>query len=65
MYYLSLATSINVMFSQSRYSIDEDKGSLQIVLMLNTSLTTNVTIQVISNDDTATSEYTIISIVSH
>ena len=53
------------MFSQSRYSIDEDKGSLQIVLMLNTSLTTNVTIQVISNDDTATSEYTIISIVSY
>ena len=65
MYYLSLATSVNVMFSQSRYSIDEDKGSLQIVLMLNTSLTTNVTIQVISNDDTATSEYTIISIVSY
>ena len=47
------------MFSQSSYNIDEDKGSVQIVLMLNSSTAIDVTIQVTSgddDDDTATSE---------
>ena len=65
LYHLTLATSVNVMFSQSSYSIDEDEGSVQIELMLSTSLTTDITIQVISDDDTATSEYTIIGTASY
>ena len=47
------------MFSQSSYNIDEDEGSVLIVLMLNSSTANDVTIQVTNgddDDDIATSE---------
>lgn len=48
----------NVKFSQSSYSTAEDDGPLKPVLILNNSLTTNITIQVRDNNNTATGECT-------
>ena len=39
------------MFNQSSYSIDEDEGSVQIMLILNSSIANDITIQVTSSDD--------------
>ena len=53
-----LAPSVN--FSQSTYGIDEDKGPLQLMLILSNPSTTNITIRVFSNDGSATGEKCII-----
>ena len=47
---------ITVSFSLSAYTIDEDAGSVQPVLVLSNPSSTNITVQVISNDITATGE---------
>ena len=39
------------------YIINENDGLVQANLFLNTSLATDITIQVRANDDTATGEY--------
>ena len=45
------------MFRESSYSIDEDEGSVRIVLMLNSSSANDITIQITNDDnDSATSE---------
>ena len=48
------ATSLNVSFSQSSYSVNEDDGVVQPVLVLSNSSSTNVTIQIESRNITAT-----------
>ena len=55
-FYLSYLASTSVMFRESSYSIDEDEGSVRIVLMLNSSSANDITIQVTNDDDSATSE---------
>ena len=49
---LILAPTVN--FDQSTYSIDEDKGSVQLLLELSNPSTTDITIRVFSSDGSAT-----------
>ena len=41
-------------FDQSVYGIDEDKGLVQLILILNSPSTTNITVRVFSDDGSAT-----------
>ena len=43
-------------FNQSTYSVDEDDGPAQPVLVLSNPSSTDITVQVRSNDITATGE---------
>ena len=45
---------ITVSFSLSAYTIDEDAGSVQPVLVLSNPSSTNITVQVLSTDGSAT-----------
>ena len=45
------------MFSQSTYSVDEDDGPAQPVLVLSNPSATDITVRVTSTDGTATGEY--------
>ena len=47
---------VTVCFNQSTYSVDEDDGPAQPVLVLSNPSSTNITVQVRSNDITATGE---------
>ena len=51
------STAIAVTFDQSTYSIDEDDGPAQLVLVLTNPSSTDLTVQVISSDRTAIGEY--------
>ena len=50
--------SLNVSFSQSTYSVNEDDGLVQPVLVLSNPSSTDITVQVRDNSNTATGEYT-------
>jgi len=45
-----------VNFGQSTYTIDEDKGPVQVMLILSSLSTTDITVIVYSNDGSATGE---------
>ena len=47
-------TAIAISFSQSTYSVDEDDGPAQPVLVLSNPSSTDITVQVRSNNITAT-----------
>ena len=47
-------------FNHSTYIIDEDDGSIQPVLVLSNPSSTDITIQVVNEDSTATGEYPIL-----
>ena len=51
-----VATSIR--FSQTMYSKAENEGPIEIKLVLSNTLPDDVTVQVISSDNTATGGYT-------
>ena len=44
-------------FSHSSYTVDEDGGSVQLVLALSNPSSTDVTVQVLSEDNTAIGEH--------
>ena len=48
--------AITVTFSQSTYSFNEDAGPAQPVLVLSNPSSTDITVQVRDNQNTATSE---------
>ena len=48
--------AITVTFSQSTYNFDEDAGPAQPVLVLSNPSSTDITVQVRDNQNTATSE---------
>ena len=48
------ATSLNVSFSQSSYSVNENDGVVQPVLVLSESSLINITVQIESRSITAT-----------
>ena len=54
--HIFLTIDITVSFNQSTYSVDEDDGPVQPVLVLSNPSSTDITVQVRSNDITATSE---------
>ena len=45
-----------VSFEELTYSVDENDGTVELVLLLSDSLSTNVTIQVVATDGSATGE---------
>ena len=49
--------AVSVSFNQSTYMINENDGLVQPVLVLSNSVATDITLQVITNDITATGEY--------
>ena len=53
--YHLLATT--VMFSQTVYSVDENAGPAQPVLVLSNPSSSNITVEVLSSDGSATGEY--------
>ena len=48
---------MTVSFIQSTYIVNENEGLLQAVLVLSTSVRTDITVQVGTNDSTATGEH--------
>jgi len=49
-------TASTISFNQSTYSVDEDDGAAQPVLVLSNPSSTDITVQVRSKDKTATGE---------
>ena len=45
------------MFNQSVYSVNEDEGAVQLVLVLTSPLSTDVTVEVFNTDGLATGDY--------
>ena len=45
------------MFNQSVYSVNEDEGAAQLVLILTSPSSTDVTVEVFNTDGSATGEY--------
>ena len=52
----STSTTVLVTFSQSTYTVNENDGPAQPVLVLSSSLSTNITIEVSTIDVTANGE---------
>ena len=50
------------MFNQSMYSVNEDAGPAQAVLVISNPSSTDITVQVTNTDGSATGEYCCISI---
>ena len=51
-----LITDITIRFNQSLYSVDEDSGVVQPVLVLNRLSSTNITVYIRDSSNNATSE---------
>ena len=51
-------TAISISFNQSSYSVNETVGSLQALLVLSNPSSANMTVIVLSDDDTANGKYT-------
>ena len=57
LYVLPILLVISVKFSQLAYSVGENNGMVQIVLVLSNPSSTVITAQVSNTDGSATSEY--------
>ena len=55
---------ITVMFSETTYSVNENAGSAQPVLVLSNPSTSDVTVEVTTTDGSATGEYYSILIIN-
>ena len=53
-----------VMFNQSVYNVDEDTGPAQLILVLSNPSSSDITVQVVTEDGSATGEYCSITLVS-
>ena len=51
------SVEVTVSFIQSTYIVNENEGLLQAVLVLSTSVRTDITVQVGTNDNTAIGEH--------
>ena len=49
--------AVTVMFNQSMYSVNEDAGPAQPVLVISNPSSTDITVQVTNTDGSATGEY--------
>ena len=61
---LAIIVVVSVSFNQSTYIINENDQLVQPVLVLNDSLATDITVQVMTSDNTATGEYINIIIIN-
>ena len=59
--FIFLALCVN--FSQSLYNIDENKGPVQLMLILSYPSTIDIIVTVFSNDESATGKYLYIRIL--
>ena len=53
----SFLIAVIIMFDQSTYSVNEDDGSVLIVLVLSKPSLTDITVDMFNTDETATGEY--------
>ena len=54
-FFYVLATT--VMFNQSMYNVEEDDGPAQLILVLSNPSSSDITVQVITEDGSATGKY--------
>ena len=52
-----ITPAITVMFSETMYSVNEDAGSVQLVLVLGSPQLTDITVQVFGTSESATGTY--------
>ena len=57
-FHISVVTTVS--FENRTYSVDEDAGAVQPVLVLSSTLSVNVTLQILNIDGIATGRYKII-----
>ena len=57
MYIFCIYVDITVMFSETMYSVNENAGSTQPVLVLSNPSTSDVTVEVTTTDGSASGEY--------
>ena len=57
MYLLFHLLAITVMFSQKMYSVNENAGPVQPLLVLSNPSSTDITVEVFNTDGSATGEY--------
>ena len=62
MYHVICYVVITVSFSQSTYSINENSGPVQPVLVLSSPSTFGITIEIMNDDNTAISKQSVILI---
>ena len=55
--YILYSVEVTISFNQRTYIVNEYEGLLQAVLVLSTSVRTDITVQVETNDNTATGEH--------
>jgi len=55
-FYLTILSVISAKFSQSAYSLDEDSGPVQLLLVLNGTSSFDITVQVFNTNTTAFGE---------
>ena len=55
--YYHFLSAITVMFNQSMYSVNEDAGPAQPLLVISNPSSTDITVQVTNTDGSATGEY--------
>ena len=55
--YILYSVAVSVSFNQSTYIANENDGSVQAVLFISKSVESNITIEVITNDSTATGKH--------
>ena len=62
MYYVVCYVVITVSFNQSTYSVNENSGPVQPVLVLSSPSTVNISVQIMNNDNTASGKQSVILI---
>ena len=55
--HVACSLAITVMFSQSVYSVEEDTGVTEAVLVLSNISSTNISVEVFSTDESSAGEY--------
>ena len=56
-YVLLYVLATTVMFNQSMYNVEEDDGPAQLILVLSNPSSSDITVQVITEDGSATGKY--------
>ena len=52
-FWYNITIDVTVSFEQSAYSVDEDHGPVDLVLVLSTPSSFGINLQIITNDNTA------------
>ena len=56
-YIFLFSVAVSISFNQSTYIVNENEGLVEVVLVLNNSIGFDITVQVETDDNTATGEH--------